>query len=75
MLGVVKMEGHEHAEWTNYYGEPEVNGNFGVFACARVSRWLFVCGSPTQSPKPPPSAKKQDSLSLPLSPSFYTTLC
>ncbi|KAL8194277.1 UNVERIFIED_CONTAM: Hepatocyte nuclear factor 3-beta [Gekko kuhli] len=23
MLGVVKMEGHEHAEWTNYYGEPE----------------------------------------------------
>ncbi|XP_054841597.1 hepatocyte nuclear factor 3-beta [Eublepharis macularius] len=23
MLGVVKMEGHEHTEWTNYYGEPE----------------------------------------------------
>ncbi|XP_060630055.2 hepatocyte nuclear factor 3-beta [Anolis sagrei] len=23
MLGVVKMEGHEHAEWSNYYGEPE----------------------------------------------------
>uniref|UniRef100_A0ABM5GA52 Hepatocyte nuclear factor 3-beta n=1 Tax=Pogona vitticeps TaxID=103695 RepID=A0ABM5GA52_9SAUR len=23
MLGVVKMEGHEHTEWSNYYGEPE----------------------------------------------------
>ncbi|XP_048371232.1 hepatocyte nuclear factor 3-beta [Sphaerodactylus townsendi] len=23
MLGVVKMEGHEHAEWSSYYGEPE----------------------------------------------------
>ncbi|XP_066481340.1 hepatocyte nuclear factor 3-beta [Tiliqua scincoides] len=23
MLGVVKMEGHEHTEWTNYYSEPE----------------------------------------------------
>lgn len=24
MLGAVKMEGHEHTDWSNYYGEPEV---------------------------------------------------
>ncbi|XP_061845373.1 hepatocyte nuclear factor 3-beta isoform X1 [Colius striatus] len=23
MLGAVKMEGHEHTDWSNYYGEPE----------------------------------------------------
>ncbi|XP_019371416.1 PREDICTED: hepatocyte nuclear factor 3-beta, partial [Gavialis gangeticus] len=23
MLGAVKMEGHEHSDWSNYYGEPE----------------------------------------------------
>lgn len=24
MLGAVKMEGHEHTDWSAYYGEPEV---------------------------------------------------
>ncbi|XP_053104381.1 hepatocyte nuclear factor 3-beta [Hemicordylus capensis] len=33
MLGVVKMEGHEHTEWSNYYGEPEgysMNAGLGM---------------------------------------------
>lgn len=25
MLGAVKMEGHEHADWSTYYAEPEVS--------------------------------------------------
>lgn len=29
MLGAVKMEGHEHTDWSNYYGEPEVRGGAG----------------------------------------------
>lgn len=24
MLGAVKMEGHDHSDWSTYYGEPEV---------------------------------------------------
>ncbi len=28
MLGAVKMEGHEHAaDWSTYYGEPEVGNS------------------------------------------------
>lgn len=30
MLGAVKMEGHEHTDWSNYYGEPEVRKGAGV---------------------------------------------
>ncbi|KAJ3613038.1 hypothetical protein NHX12_019294 [Muraenolepis orangiensis] len=37
MLGAVKMEGHEHADWSTYYGEPEcytsvgnMNGGLGM---------------------------------------------
>uniref|UniRef100_A0AAY4CR48 Fork-head domain-containing protein n=1 Tax=Denticeps clupeoides TaxID=299321 RepID=A0AAY4CR48_9TELE len=29
MLGAVKMEGHEHAEWSAYYGEPECYTSVG----------------------------------------------
>lgn len=30
MLGAVKMEGHEHTDWSNYYGEPEVRRRTGA---------------------------------------------
>ncbi|MCI4382656.1 hypothetical protein PGIGA_G00017350 [Pangasianodon gigas] len=29
MLGAVKMEGHEHADWSTYYGEPECYTSVG----------------------------------------------
>ncbi|MBN3276371.1 FOXA2 factor, partial [Polyodon spathula] len=29
MLGAVKMEGHEHSDWTSYYGEPECYTSVG----------------------------------------------
>lgn len=30
MLGAVKMEGHEHTDWSTYYGEPEV-GTLNIY--------------------------------------------
>ena len=30
MLGAVKMEGHEHTDWSSYYGEPEV-GTLNIY--------------------------------------------
>lgn len=34
MLGAVKMEGHDHSDWSTYYAEPEVGR---VYICISVS--------------------------------------
>lgn len=51
MLGAVKMEGHEHTDWSNYYGEPEVRRE------PRLRR-------PPDPARPPPSPGGTPILSL-----------
>uniref|UniRef100_A0A8D2J207 Forkhead box A2 n=1 Tax=Varanus komodoensis TaxID=61221 RepID=A0A8D2J207_VARKO len=56
MLGVVKMEGHEPTEWSNYYGEPEgystmnaaglgMNGYMGMPAMGTAGNMTAVAAS------------------------------
>lgn len=42
MLGAVKMEGHEHTDWSTYYGEPEV-GTFHIYECVYIYKYIFLC--------------------------------
>lgn len=46
MLGAVKMEGHEHSDWSTYYAEPEVR-TFNVYFCVKTrSRFIQLNISP-----------------------------
>ncbi|XP_042317371.1 hepatocyte nuclear factor 3-beta [Sceloporus undulatus] len=53
MLGVVKMEGHEHAEWSNYYGEPEgysaMNAGLGMNSYMGMAGMGTAAGNMTGS--------------------------
>lgn len=34
------MEGHEHTDWSTYYGEPEV-GTFPIYVCIYINIYFF----------------------------------
>ena len=41
MLGAVKMEGHEHTDWSTYYGEPEVGTFKYLFSPRKADPILY----------------------------------